>query len=91
MNTEAGGKRMSNVYCAHDCRNTRNNTCNNRWIDVDMTGATTQIPTWKLCKSCCEKLGIDFDKQKPSDYRTKEQNEKIALRIAKLKEERKNK
>lgn len=55
-------------YVAHDCRNTRNNTCNNRWIDKDITGATTQIPTWKYCRECCEKLGINFENQKPSDY-----------------------
>lgn len=61
-------------YIAHDCRNTRNGTCNNRWIDKDITLVNSKIPTWKYCKECCEKLGIDFDKQKPSDYRTEEQN-----------------
>lgn len=65
------------TYVAHDCRNSRldersKNYCNNRWIDVDMTGATTLIPTWKYCRECCEKLGIDFEKQKPSDYYSKE-------------------
>lgn len=64
-------------YIAHDCRNTRNNTCNNRWIDKDLTNASTKIPTWKYCKECCKKLGIDFDNQKPSDYRTEEQNKKL--------------
>ena len=64
-------------YIAHDCRNTRNNTCNNRWIDKDLTNAGTKIPTWKYCRECCEKLGIDFDNQKPSDYRTEEQNKKL--------------
>ena len=62
--------------------------CNNRWVDVDMTGATMQIPTWKYCRECCEKLGIDFDNQKPSDYRTKEQNERIAKQVKKLQESR---
>ena len=57
--------------------------CDERWVDVDITGAKMQIPTWKYCRKCCEKLGIDFEKQKPSDYRTEEQNEK-------LKEGRKN-
>lgn len=70
------------LYVAHDCRNSRlsecdENFCNNRWIDEDVTGANLQIPTWKYCKECCEKMGIDFDKQKPSDYRTKEQNERL--------------
>ena len=54
--------------------------CGERWVDVDMTGAKMQIPTWKYCKKCCEKLGIDFEKQKPSDYRTDEQNERIKTR-----------
>ena len=69
-------------YVAHDCRNSRlsersKNYCNNRWIDKDLTNATTQIPTWKYCKSCCEKLSINFENQKPSDYRTEEENNKI--------------
>ena len=60
-------------YVAHDCRNSRRDErsksyCNNRWLDLDLTCATTQIPTWKYCRECCEKLGIDFEKQKPSDY-----------------------
>ena len=74
------------VFVAHDCRNTRNGSCNNRWIDEDCTRAKTQIPTWKYCRECCEKLGIDFDKQKPSDYRTDEQNEKMKKFAAKAAE-----
>lgn len=69
-------------YVAHDWRNSRlsdrnKNYCDNRWIDKDLTNATTQIPTWKYCQSCCEKLGIDFENQKPSDYRTEEENQRI--------------
>ena len=52
--------------------------CNNRWVDKDLTGATMLIPTWKYCRECCEKLGIDFESQKPSDYRTEEQNKRFA-------------
>lgn len=62
-------------YVAHDCRNTRNNTCNNRWIDKDLTNANLQIPTWKYCRECCEKMGIDFENQKPSDYMSEEERE----------------
>lgn len=79
------------TFVAHDCRNTRNNTCNNRWIDKDLTGASTQVPTWKYCRECCEKLGIDFEKQKPSDYRTDEQNERIKLNAQKMSEKAKEK
>lgn len=93
-------------YVSHDCRNSRNpefiqiskkekipnpNFCNNRWMDKDLTGATTQIPTWKYCKECCEKLGIDFDSQKPSDYRTVEQQKAINEKLQKLKEARESK
>lgn len=83
-------------YVAHDCRNSRlsersKNYCNNRWIDKDLTNATTQIPTWKYCKSCCEKLGINFENQKPSDYRTEEENNKIFNHAKKMMEARNKK
>ena len=52
-------------YVAHDCRNTRNNTCNNRWLDTDLTRCTTYPPDWKYCKECAEKLGIDYNAQTP--------------------------
>lgn len=83
-------------YVAHDCRNSRlsersKNYCNNRWIDKDLTNATTQIPTWKYCKSCCEKLGINFENQKPSDYRTEEENNKIFNHSKKMIEARNKK
>lgn len=65
--------------------------CGERWVDVDITGAKMQIPTWKYCRKCCEKLGIDFDKQKPSDYRTEEQNERIKERNKQLVETMRNK
>ena len=64
--------------------------CGERWIDVDMTGCTMQIPTWKYCKKCCEKLGIDFEKQKPSDYRTDEQNEKMKRHLKVMQESKRN-
>lgn len=78
------------TYVAHDCRNSRRserskNYCNNRWIDVDMTGATTLIPTWKYCRECCEKLGIDFEKQKPSDYMSEEEKEMRRIKLEKSK------
>lgn len=62
--------------------------CNNRWVDVDKTGAKTQIPNWKYCRECCEKMGINFEKQKPSDYRTDERNEQIKKNIERLREAR---
>lgn len=52
------------AYVVHFCKNTE---CNNCWIDKDITQVSTYPPKWKYCKECCAKLGIDFDKQKPSD------------------------
>lgn len=57
--------------------------CNNRWVDKDLTSSNMLIPTWKYCRECCEKLGIDFDKQKPSDYRTPEHNEMLKKNLSK--------
>ena len=78
------------TYVAHDCRNSRCSEkskyyCNNRWIDVDMTRATTLIPTWKYCRECCEKLGINFEKQKPSDYMSEEEKEMRRIKLEKSK------
>ena len=80
-------------YVAHDCRNSRlsersKNYCNNRFIAEDITKATTQIPTWRYCPDCCKKLGINFENQKPSDYRSKEENEKILKHSKKMMEAR---
>ena len=55
-------------YVAHHCKNTKNGTCNNIWIDKDITNAKTVAPSWKYCAECSKKLGIDFDAQKPQDY-----------------------
>lgn len=78
------------TYVAHDCRNSRRSEkskhyCNNRWVDVDMTGATTLIPSWKYYRECCEKLGIDFEKQKPSDYMSEEEKEMRRIKLEKSK------
>lgn len=47
-------------YVVHYCKNPE---CNNCWIDKDTTNVKTYPPTWKYCKECCEKLGIDFNNQ----------------------------
>lgn len=78
-------------YVAHDCRNSRlpenhKDFCNNRWVDRDLTKATTQIPTWKYCKECCKKLNIDFENQKPSDYMSEEEKEMRKIKVQKSKE-----
>lgn len=48
------------AYVLHFCKNRE---CNNGWLDVDKTKCKTRPPQWKYCRDCCEKLGIDFDKQ----------------------------
>lgn len=59
-------------YVNHYCRNKK---CNNNWIDKDLTHVTSIPPKWKYCKECCEKLGIDFNKQTPTSNLTKEELE----------------
>ena len=49
-------------YVVHFCKNP---DCNNCWIDKDKTHVKTVPPKWKYCKECCNKFGIDFNKQKP--------------------------
>lgn len=63
---------MSKNYVVHFCRNKE---CNNGWIDEDKAKVKTIPPSWKYCKECAEKLGIDFDKQEPSDAKTEKQLE----------------
>lgn len=53
-------------YVIHFCKN---KDCNNCWIDIDLTNVKTFPPSWKYCRECCKKMGIDFDKQKPTDGR----------------------
>jgi hypothetical protein len=83
-------------YVMHFCRNSRlsersKNYCNNGWIDKDLTNVSTNPPSWKYCRSCAEKLGIDFEKQKPDDYRTKDEKEKIKIKYQKSVQTRLNK
>lgn len=61
-------------YVMHICRNKK---CNNSWIDKDVTNVQSLPPSWKYCKECCEKLGIDFDKQRRSDYMTAKMKQSI--------------
>ena len=68
-------------YVMHFCRN---KNCNNGWIDKDLTHATTIPPKWKYCKECAKKKGIDFENQKPNDYRTPEQIEKMKEKMSQI-------
>lgn len=75
-------------YVMHFCRNKK---CNNGWIDKDLTNVKTNPPAWKYCKECAAKLGIDFEKQKPSDYMSEEEKEMRRIKVQKSKEATKSK
>lgn len=72
-------------YVMHICHNPK---CNNGWIDKDLTNVKTNPPAWKYCKECCQKLGIDFEKQKPSDYMSEAEINMRRLKVQKSKEAR---
>ena len=59
-------KKNKRPYVVHYCPK-----CNNAWLDLDLTNVKTYPPQWKLCKECCKKLGIDFNKQKPTSGKIK--------------------
>ena len=52
---------MARNYVVHFCKN---KDCNNAWMDIDLHNAKTVPPSWKYCRECCKKMGIDFDNQK---------------------------
>ncbi|MCM1324202.1 MAG: hypothetical protein NC218_08565 [Acetobacter sp.] len=55
------------AYVVHYCKNPK---CNNCWLDKDITKVKSFPPRWKYCKECCEKLGLDFNKQTPGSNDT---------------------
>lgn len=64
-------------YVAHICRNKK---CDSGWIGLDLTDARNKPPSWKYCRECAEKLGIDYDSQTPeSNLTPKELKEKKRL------------
>lgn len=70
-------------YVMHICRNKK---CNNGWIDKDLTNVKTNPPAWKYCRECAEKLSIDFENQKPSDYMSESEIKMRKLKVQKSKE-----
>lgn len=69
-------RKRTKRFVAHDCRNCKDGTCNNRFIFFDYTEVDTFPPSWAYCQECCAKLGIDFWKQKPGDYSDKNVDKK---------------
>lgn len=73
------------IFVVHHCKNTKldktdANYCNNCFIDVDKTGATTIPPRWKYCPECVTK-GFKNPKTRKST-KTPEQIEEFKKRMA---------
>lgn len=64
MTKESHNKKSDRIYVVHYCKR-----CDRCWVDKDITNVKSFPPSWKLCRKCCKELGIDFDKQKPSEGR----------------------
>lgn len=78
-------------YVMHFCRNKK---CNNGWIDKDLTHATSTPPSWKYCKECAAKLGIDYEAQTPTSNLTEKElahKNKLRERAEKMRQTRLNK
>lgn len=69
-------------YVIHFCRNKK---CNNGWIDKDLLNSM-RPPSWKYCRECAQKLGIDFDAQTPTSNLTPEEIERRNKRAEKARE-----
>lgn len=68
-------------YVLHECKNP---DCNNGWIDKNLTNVTMYPPKWKYCKDCCNKLNIDFDKQRPNSNLTEDERIKRKEKMNKM-------
>lgn len=47
-------------FVTHTCRK-----CECAFVAEDYTNCQDVPPHWRLCPACAEKVGIDYDKQKP--------------------------
>lgn len=93
MVTIGGGTMKNDIYVIHICKNsklppTHPNHCENCWVDVDKTGATTYPPTWKFCSEC-EKKGFKNPKTRQVT-RTPEQIQAFKERMAQYRKVKKN-
>lgn len=67
-------------FVTHTCKK-----CGCAFVAEDYTHVKNTPPSWRYCPDCAEKLGIDYDKQTPKRNRTPEQQQKIDVRMEKLK------
>ena len=68
------------AYICHVCKK-----CECAFIAEDYTNAQDVPPHWRYCPKCAEKLGIDYDKQKPMDNFSEAQKNRIKKQIERLK------
>lgn len=64
-------RKWEGPYVTHTCK-----FCECAFVAEDYTHVTSIPPTWRACPECCEKRGIDYNMQRPSDGRTPEQLER---------------
>lgn len=83
----------NDLYVVHHCKNTKlkptdKDYCNNCFVDVDKTGATTYPPTWKYCPECVAK---GFKNPKTRNItRTPEQIEAFKKRMQEYRNKKSN-
>jgi hypothetical protein len=84
----------NDVYVTHTCKNSKlkstdPNYCDNAWIDIDRTHATTLPPTYLYCPECVKK-GFKNPKTRQVT-RTPEQIEKFKQRMKEYRDNKKRK
>ena len=57
-------------YVTHTCKQ-----CGCAFNAEDYTNAQDIPPHWRYCPECSKISGIDYEKQKPGDYRSEKQKE----------------
>lgn len=68
-------------YVTHTCRN-----CECAFVAEDYTNCQDIPPHWRLCPSCAEAKGIDYNSQKPWNSYSETKKKRIQEQIERLKE-----
>lgn len=72
--------KWNGAYVCHVCKK-----CESAFVAEDYTRAKDIPPHWRYCPDCAKELGIDYEKQKPGDYRTAGENARYKARAENLK------
>lgn len=72
-------RQYTGSYVAHICKK-----CGCMFVAEDYTKATAIPPSWRYCKSCCEKMGINYDTQTPRKNRTPEEQKRVDEKVKRL-------